>query len=125
LADSHTAGEELVDPGWAIMTSAGETAGHAWSIAQTLGRELERARLAHRTHRIERVLVSLRERRTERARAGAVPPALNQAIDDFTRELAQLRAGLSAMPSPPQAPASQPSVMGAASTTRVPRKATA
>jgi hypothetical protein len=94
LTDSHTAGEELVDPRWASMPAAGETAGPAWSIAQTLGGELERVRLAHRTRRIERTLVSLRERRAERARAGAVPPALSQAIDDFSRELAQLRARL-------------------------------
>jgi hypothetical protein len=93
LTDSHTAGEELVDPRWAIVPAAGETAGHAWSIAQTLGGELERVRLDHRTRRIERVLVSLRERRTERARAGAIPPALNQAIDDFTRELGAVQPG--------------------------------
>jgi hypothetical protein len=113
LTDSHTAGEELVDPRWASMPAAGETAGHAWSIAQTLGAELERVRLAHRTRQIERVLVSLRERRTERARAGPVPPALSQAIDDFSRELAQLRARLSAMPSPPRDATSQAGAMGA------------
>jgi hypothetical protein len=125
LTDSHTADEEPVDPRWAIVPAAGETAGHAWSIAQTLGGELERVRLAHRTRRIDRVLVSLRERRTERARAGAVPTALNRAIEDFTCELAQLRVRLSAMPSPPQGPASEPSVMGAGSTTMVPGEATA
>jgi hypothetical protein len=99
LTESHTAGEELVDPRWASMPASGETTGHAWSIAQTLGAELERVRLAHRARRIERVLVALRERRTERARAGPVPPALSEAIDEFSRELAQLRARLSAMQS--------------------------
>jgi hypothetical protein len=112
LTDSHTA-EDLVDPRWAIVPAAGETAGHAWSIAQTLGGELERVRLAHRTRRIERVLVSLRERRTERARAGAVPPALNQAIEDFTGELAQLRGRQAAMPPPPRDATSQAGAMGA------------
>jgi hypothetical protein len=91
----HTAGEELMDRRWASMPASGETAGHAWSIAQTLGAELERVRLAHRARRIERVLVSLRARRAEHARAGAVPPALGQAIDDFSRELVALRAQLS------------------------------
>jgi hypothetical protein len=56
LTDSDMAGEELVDPRWASMPASGETAGHAWSIAQTLGAELERVRLAHRARRIERVL---------------------------------------------------------------------
>jgi hypothetical protein len=111
LTDSHMAGEELVDPRWASMPASGETAGHAWAIAQTLGAELERVRLAHRARRIERVLVSLRERRTERARAGPVPPALSQAIDGFSRELAHLRARLSAMPSPPRDATSQAGAM--------------
>jgi hypothetical protein len=124
LTNSHTAGEALVDPRWASMP-AGETAGHAWSIAQTLGAELERVRLAHRAGRIERALVSLHERRTERAQAGDVPLALSQAIDDFSRDLAQLRARLSAITSPPQDPASQAGVMGAASTAMVPGKARA
>ncbi len=64
MTDTHLFGEELVDPRWAIAPAAGEAAGHAWSIAQTLGAELERVRLLHRARRIERVLVALGERRT-------------------------------------------------------------
>jgi hypothetical protein len=124
LSDSHSAREESIDPRRA-MPVAGGAAGHAWPIAQTVGAELERVRLAHRARRIERVLVSLRARRAERAQAGAVAPALSQAIDDFSRELAQLRGRVSAMPSPPRNPAVQAGVTGEASATAGPGKAKA
>jgi hypothetical protein len=77
-----------------MASAARETPGHAWSIARTLGAELERVRLAHRAERVERILASLSKRRDEQARVGAVSPALSRAIGDFSHELASLRAPL-------------------------------
>jgi hypothetical protein len=116
LTDSHASGEELVDPRWALAPATGERAGHAWSIAQTLGGELERVRLAHRAHRVEQVLAALGERRRERARTGTVPPALSHAIDDFSHELARMRVLLSATPQTTRKPAAPMPIVRAAST---------
>jgi hypothetical protein len=58
----------------------------------TLANDLERARLAHREERIERVLVALRERHRERSLRGAVPAPLSQSIAGFAAQLAQVRA---------------------------------
>jgi hypothetical protein len=57
-----------------------------------LAKDLERARLAHRADRIERVLVALRERHHERSLRGAVPAPLSQSIAEFAAQLAQVRA---------------------------------
>jgi hypothetical protein len=62
----------------------------------TLAKDLERARLAHRADRIERVLIALRERHHERSPRGAVPAALSQSIAVFAAELTQVRAELRA-----------------------------
>ena len=125
MAESHASGEELVDPRWAIAPGPGESPGHAWSIARTLGAELERVRLAHRAGRVERALAALVERREEEARVGTVRPALSSAIDDLSHELAQLRARLSGMPSTTAEPAFPAHIVGASSPTTVPRKARA
>lgn len=52
----------------------------------TLAADREHLRMAHRARRIEQVIVALRELRGERA-AGAVPPALDHAITEFSRQL--------------------------------------
>jgi hypothetical protein len=124
LSNPNASAEELVDPRWAIASPAGETAGHAWSIAQTLAAELERVRLAHRVRRLERVVTALGHRRDDQARVRSIAPALSDAIDDFSRELAQLRAQLSAMPSTTTEPASPARIVRASSApTTGPRKA--
>jgi hypothetical protein len=125
LSNSHPSAEELVDCRWAIPSPAGETAGHAWSIAQTLAAELERVRLAHRVQRLERVLAALGDRREHQARVGTVAPALGHAIEDFSRELAELRARLSAMRSTTADPASPSGIERASSPAMARRKATA
>jgi len=66
--------------------------------APTLGRELERHRLEHRAHRIEQVLIALRDRETWRQQQGHVPAPLRQAIRGFEDELAALRARIDATP---------------------------
>jgi hypothetical protein len=58
----------------------------------TLTRDLERALLAHRAERIERVLAALRERHRERSLRGAVPAPLSQSIAECAAQLAQIRA---------------------------------
>jgi hypothetical protein len=58
----------------------------------TLAKEPERARLAHRADRIERVLVALQERHRERTLRGAVPAPLSQSIAEFAARLAQVHA---------------------------------
>jgi hypothetical protein len=58
----------------------------------TLAKDLERARLAHRAERIERVLAALRERHRERFLRGTVPTPLSQSIAEFAAQLAQVRA---------------------------------
>jgi hypothetical protein len=50
----------------------------------------ERLRLADRERRIEQVLDALHRR----ARARTVPPGLAESINDFSRELAQVRGRL-------------------------------
>lgn len=60
----------------------------------TIASDLERLRRTHRARRTEQVLAALRESRRERASLGEVPPALDQAISDFSTQLTHLRAGL-------------------------------
>jgi hypothetical protein len=57
---------------------------------RTLGQQLDLVRLAHRAHRLERVLVALRARADDYS-AAAIPPALRRAIRDFDRELMSVR----------------------------------
>jgi len=60
----------------------------------TIAVDLEDLRPAHRAHRIEGVLVALRERRRGRTPGVAVSPALNRSISEFARELTEVRARL-------------------------------
>lgn len=66
----------------------------------TLAAELKCDRLTHRARRVERVLLALDERR----RDGAVPQALKLASDEFTRQLAEVRAELLLADASPPAP---------------------
>jgi hypothetical protein len=58
----------------------------------TPAKDLERARLAHRADRIERVLTELRERHRDQTLRGAVPAPLSQSIAEFAAQLALVRA---------------------------------
>ncbi|MEA2305471.1 MAG: hypothetical protein QOH43_2751 [Solirubrobacteraceae bacterium] len=69
----------------------GETA--VWGGA-SLGDMLERRRLEMRIHRIQRVLRALQDRHAIRLRGGKVPPPLGHTIEEFGRELADLRRRL-------------------------------
>jgi len=70
----------------------------------TLAADLEHVRLAHRAGQVEQVLAALRERRNERAcagagplaraRGGAAPLALTRVIAGFPGQLRQLRTHL-------------------------------
>jgi hypothetical protein len=53
---------------------------------------------------VERVIGALEDRRRERALSGAIPPPLDQALEDFTQQLVTLRARADALDAPPQAP---------------------
>jgi hypothetical protein len=85
-------------------TSSREAAGES-----TIGQQLEHQRLVTKTRRLEGVVAALQTRRRERASSGAVPPALDQALDDFTRQLTVLRARTQALAGPP-GPGPAPSV---------------
>jgi hypothetical protein len=64
----------------------------------TLGGDLERRRLEHRTKRLRLVIAVLRERTTTSSRARAISPGLQQAITDFSAELARVRRRLHGEP---------------------------
>lgn len=67
------------------------------SARPTVGSYLERDRLAHRAARLELVVAALRARARDHAEmAGAAPAPLTHALSDFHRELAAVRARLSA-----------------------------
>jgi len=57
----------------------------------SIGRELERVRLEHRERRVGLAIAALRDLCDARAKNGAAPPALRQAIAGFSQELAQVR----------------------------------
>ena len=57
----------------------------------SIGRELERVRLEHRARRMGFAIAALRDLSDARAKNGAVPPALRQAIAGFSQELSQVR----------------------------------
>jgi hypothetical protein len=66
---------------------------------QTLASRLERDRLLHRAHRIERVLAALQDRAVYRhAVVGTTPAPLQSAIADVRIELGRLRRRLSELP---------------------------
>ena len=62
----------------------------------TIAAALEHQRMNHRAHRIEQILVTLREWRRERRLQGAVPHALDESIGDFAHQLSELRGHLDA-----------------------------
>lgn len=64
----------------------------------TLGGQLERRRLEHRAQRLHLTILALRERRSIAATAGRVPRPLQQAIGDFSAELASIEKYLGASP---------------------------
>lgn len=59
----------------------------------TIAAELEHLRLTFRARRLTQVVDALHDRRSEQA-SGAVPPALDLAIRDFSDELAEVQARL-------------------------------
>ena len=62
----------------------------------TLGAELERDRLQGRAHRLERVVAALHARARDHAvRSGRVPRPLAASLQDFQRELTDVRRLLS------------------------------
>lgn len=63
----------------------------------TIGAALERQRLEHRAHRVQRVLIALEERVAVRREQGPVPTPLREAIRDFRRELRAVRDRLEAL----------------------------
>jgi hypothetical protein len=65
----------------------------------TLRSDVERRRLEHRAHGLERVVEALRDRAVLRARAmGRAPQPLHQAIATFSDELGAVRRRLSDLP---------------------------
>jgi hypothetical protein len=60
----------------------------------SLGVMLERRRLEMRIHRVQRVLRALQDRHRVRGRGGKAPAPLGQTIEEFARELADLRRRL-------------------------------
>jgi len=60
----------------------------------TLGHDLERRRLEHRIRRVQRVVGALEDRATLRSSEGGIPPALTEAVRDFSSELSRLNRRL-------------------------------
>lgn len=56
----------------------------------TLGNGLERQRLEHRIAHIRKVLGALEDRAELSSHGGTVPPALTEAIRDFSAELSRM-----------------------------------
>ena len=64
------------------------------AASSTLGARLGRHRLEHRARRLRLAIAALGERRVAYASTGHVPPALHQAIRDFSLELSSIETEL-------------------------------
>jgi hypothetical protein len=60
----------------------------------SLGSALERRRLEHRIRRVKRVLAALEDRTMLRPREDGIPPALTEAVRDFSADLRRLNRRL-------------------------------
>jgi hypothetical protein len=63
----------------------------------SLGSALERRRLEHRIRHVKRVLAALEDRTALRARENGIPPALTEAVRDFSAELGRLNQRLTSL----------------------------
>lgn len=59
-------------------------------LGLTLEHSLECQRLEHRMCRVQRVVVALEDRATLRSSEAGIPPALAEAVRDFSAELSRL-----------------------------------